>query len=195
MRPAHGMWTSSCADNQRRPLVPAFAGTGLDEVPLGGADRVTIDAAGADLVSPASLDGVVDADDHGGIGAEQAGDQQAQQPPCDRARRPHRSVQDAMVDREVGLLLAPKNTQRRSDGSFAGRQDGTGQQEQGVAPGRACEQIGQACQPQQQTGRQRRYAGCRRRIGLFHPMRRIDPVESQQAPARPVTQKLPDCQP
>ena len=117
-------------------------------MPLGGADRVTIDATGADLVPPAPLDGVVEANDHGGIRAEQAGHQQAQQPPCDRARRPYRSVQDAMVDREVGLLLAPENPQRRSDGSFAGRQDGTGQQQQGVAPGRACEQFGQACQPQ-----------------------------------------------
>ncbi len=123
-------------------------------MPLGGADRVTIDAAGVDLVSPAPLDGVVEANDHGGIGAEEAGDQQAQQPPCDRARRPHRSVQDAVVDREVGLLLAPEDPQHCRHGSLAGRQDGPRQQQQGVAPGRAREQFGQACQPHEQTGRQ-----------------------------------------
>ena len=124
-------------------------------MPLGGADRITIDAAGADLVPPAPLDGVVDANHHGGIRAEEAGDQQAQQPACDGAGRPHGSVEDAMVDREVGLLLAPEDTQRRRDGSLAGRQDGAGHQQQGIRPGRACEQLGQACKPQQQTGRQR----------------------------------------
>ena len=123
-------------------------------MPLGGADRVTIDAAGADLVPPAPLDGVVEANDHGGIRAEEAGDQQAQQPACNGARRPHRSVQNPVVDREVGLLLAPEDPQRRGDGSFAGRQDGTCQQQQGIGPGWACEQMGQACKPQQQTGRQ-----------------------------------------
>jgi hypothetical protein len=105
-------------------------------------------------VPPAPLDGIVDANDHGGIRAEEAGDQQTQQPARHRTRRPHGAVQDAVVDREVGLLLAPKNTQRRGHGSFAGRQDGTAQQQQDIRPGRAGEQMGQACKPQQQSGRQ-----------------------------------------
>ena len=91
---------------------------------------------------PAPLDGIVDANDHGGIGIEEARDQQAQQPPRDRARRPHGSVQDTVVDWEVSLLLAPKDPQRRGDGAFPGRQDRAGQQEQGIQPGRAGEQFG-----------------------------------------------------
>ena len=158
---------------------PAQA-TGLDEVSLGGADRVTIDAAGADLVPPAPLDGVVDANDHGGIGAEEAGDQQAQQPACDRARRPHRPVQHAMVDREVVLLLPPEDPQCRGDGSFAGRQDGAGQQQQDVA-----DQVGRVNSSGKPASRNSRRAGrgtrrMRGGIGLFHPMRRIDSAESQQ---------------
>ena len=147
MRPAQGMWTSSCADNQRRPLV-------FDKVSLRRADGIAVDAASADLTSPTSLDGVVDANHHGGVGADEGGDQQAQQPACHGAGRPHSLVEHTMIDREVVLLLPPKNTQCRRDGSLARRQDGACHQQQDVLPGRAGEQPGQAGEPRQQAFRQ-----------------------------------------
>jgi len=152
---------------------------------LRGADGITIDAAGADLVPPAPLDGIVDANHHRGVRADEAGDQQAQQPACHRTGRPHRPVEHAMVDREVGLLLPPKDPQCRGDGSLARRQDGAGHQQQDVLPGRAGELLRQAGEPRQQARRQRELAGYGGGIGLLHRIRRIDAVESQQAPATP----------
>ena len=37
---------------------------------------------------------------------------------CHGAGRPHGPVEHAMVDREVGLVLPPKNTQRRRDSTL-----------------------------------------------------------------------------
>ena len=160
---------------------PAQA-AGLHKVSLGGADGITVDAAGADLVPPAPLDRVVDANHHGGVRADEAGDQQAQQPACHGAGRPHRPVEHAMVDREVVLLLPPKDAQCRRDGALARRQNGTGHQQQDILPGRAGELLRQAGEPRQHVFRQRGLAGCRDRIGLLHPIRRIDSAESRQAP-------------
>ena len=192
MRPAQGMWTSSCADNQRRPLVPGLRRGRLHEVSLRGTDRIAIDAARADFLPPAPLDGIVDANHHGGVRAQEAGDQQTQQPACHGAGRPHGPAEHAMVDREVGLLLAPKNTQCRRDGSLARRQDGACHQQQDILPGRAGKQLGQVGQPRLQAFRQRGLAGWRNGIGLFHPMRRIDSTESRQALARPAAQEWAD---
>ena len=136
------------------------------------------------IFCPAPLYSVVDANHHGGVGAEESADQQAQQPACHGAGRPHGPAEHAMVDWEVGLVLPPKNTQCRRDGSLARRQDGAGHQQQDILPGRAGKQLGQVGQPRQQAFRQGGLAGWRGGIGVLHPMPRIDSAESRQALVR-----------
>ena len=162
---------------------PAQA-AGLDEVSLGGTNRIAVDAACVDLMSPAPLDGIVDANHHRGVCADEGSDQQAEQPASHRTRRPHGAVEHAMVDWEVVVLLPAENAQCRGDGSLAGCQDGAGHQQQDVLPGRTREQPGQAGQSRQQAFRQGGLAGRRCRIGGFHPMRRISPSGLGRLPHR-----------
>ena len=161
---------------------PAQA-AGLHKMSFGGADRVTIDAASADLVPPAPLNGIVDANHHGGAGADEGGDQQAQQPACHGAGRPHGSVEHAMVDREVGLLLPTQNPQCRSDGSLARRQDGTRHQQQDVLPGRAGKHLGQAGKPRQQARRQGDSQNAGMGSGCFIPS--VESTRSNRSKLRP----------
>jgi hypothetical protein len=49
-------------------------------------------------------------------------------------------------------VLSPQDTQHRCDGAPAGRQDGAGEQHQGVRPGRTGEQIGKDSEPTKRCG-------------------------------------------
>jgi hypothetical protein len=116
---------------------------GFDEVTFGRADRIAIDAAGADLGSPAPFDGVIKSDHHWGARRHKGFYQQDQQLTRHDPGRPRRPIEDPMEGAEIGITFAPKDTQRRCDGSSTGCQDGAGEQHQNVRPGRACEQIGE----------------------------------------------------
>src|ERR1700733_2596089 len=83
-------------DHQRQPAQAA----GLDEVALGGPNRVSIDAACADPCAPAALVGVVNADDHLAV-RQQPLDYIEQQPPCDRLPIPACPAQYLMIATET----------------------------------------------------------------------------------------------
>src|SRR5215831_16911644 len=60
-----------------------------------------------------------------------------------------------MEGAEVGITISPQDTQRRRDGASAGRQDGAGEQQRNVHPGRAGEQVGETREPGKEAWRER----------------------------------------
>ena len=75
---------------------------------------------------------------------------------------------------EVTIALAPEDAQRRGDGAPARCQDHAGKQHQDVRPARRRKQIGEHCEAGDKAPRQRRTGRTRKRMGMSHPIRRIN---------------------
>src|SRR5215831_8897603 len=78
-----------------------------------------------------------------------------------------------MEGAEVGITISPQDTQRRRDGASAGRQDGAGEQQRNVHPGRAGEQVGETREPGKEAWRERIGGGAGWKTGVLHPRGRI----------------------
>ena len=74
---------------------------------------------------------------------------------------------------KVGIAFAPQESQRRRNGSPAGRQDGASEQYQNVRPGRTREQIGEAHQPRQKPFGQWRPRRAGEKMRVLHLIGRI----------------------
>src|SRR5215831_17450658 len=77
-----------------------------------------------------------------------------------------------MEGAEVGIAISPQDTQRRRDGASAWRQDGAGEQQRNVRPGRAGEQVGETREPGKKAWRER-IGGASWKTGVLHPRGRI----------------------
>ena len=144
-------------DHQRQPAQAA----GLDEVALGGSDRVTIDAARVDTRAPAALDGVVNADHHLAVW-QQSFDYIEQQPPCDGLPIPACPAQHLMIATEARLIRQPHDAQHLGDGALARSQHRASHQNQDAVPDRGGETGAEYRQPSgQDRWDQMRVGRCR----------------------------------
>ena len=175
-------------DHQRQPAQAA----GLDEVPLGGADRIAIDAACLDTRAPATLDGVVNPDHHFAV-RQQSFYYIEQQPPCDGPPVPACPAQHLMISTEARLIRQPHDAQHLGDGALARSQHRTSHQNQDAVPDRGGETGSEYRQPSGQDRRDQVRIGRRggARMLRCHRGCRIEgapaPQESPQLPTATFT--------
>lgn len=115
--------------HQAHPAQPAR----LDEMAVGGANRITVDALGRDPLAAAALDRVVQSQDHGAVLRERV-DQEPEQDAAASARAPRCPVEDAVDVHEPPLLRTAHGPQDAGHRAPTGGEDRANQQNLSVSP-------------------------------------------------------------
>lgn len=130
--------------HQAHPTQPAR----LDEVAVGGANRITVDALGRDPLAATALDRIVQSQDHGATLRKRI-DEEPEQDTAAGARAPRRPAEDAVDVYEPPLLRAADDAQDACHRALPRREDRADQQVLGVSP-RAVDE--QRCEGQDDLG-------------------------------------------
>jgi hypothetical protein len=112
---------------------PAQA-TGLHEVFLTGAHRITVDAFGSDLRPATPLDRIVQPHQHRPRGGDKRAEQQRQPNRAQGSAGPARPVEHPMIVLKRPVRLQAERPQSCGDGPRAGRQDRPDEQRRGPGP-------------------------------------------------------------
>ncbi len=164
--------------HQAHPAQPAR----LDEVAVGGANRITVDTLGRDPLAAAALDRVVQSQDHGAALRERV-DEEAEQDAAADARAPRSAVEDAVDVHKPPLLRAAHDAQDACHRVLPWREDRADQQVLGVSPRAVDEQRCERQDDPGEAGGQRQHGGVSWR-GRHQPIRHARFVTSAHSMRR-----------
>src|SRR6186713_2373107 len=111
-----------------------------------GADRIAIYATGADFGPPSTFKGLVEAYNDRAMWSE-GGDQQPEQQAGDRTATPAVPVQHPMIIGEPGVLVQSSDPQGGRDSAAPGSNNGAGDKNEDVMPGRRREALAERLHP------------------------------------------------
>ena len=164
--------------HQAHPAQPAR----LDEVTVGGANRITVDTFGRDPLAAAALDRIVRSQDHGAALRERV-DEETEQNAAAGARAPRRPVEDAVDVHESPLLRAAQDAQDACHRALPRREDRADQQVLGVSRRAVDEQRCERQDDPGEAGRQGQHGGVSWR-GRRQPIRHARFVTSTHSTRR-----------